>query len=270
MDESKSRKIIIKRVKKSHASAHGGSWKVAYADFVTAMMAFFLLMWLLNMTSQEKRAVLALYFRHFSLFTQGGLSFMYKGGTRPIGQNMGSLAVIDTGNDTGGVTNDELSRRLITGITQSSPAFGAEKHVYIEVTSKGVRIQIVDTAKRQIFAPGSAELTDLGKQIIDSVARILANFPNKLAVEGHTDSSPPGQGQMSNWELSVARALSARRVLVKDGINTIRIAKVVGFADRAPIFPIDDVRNRRISILFCAGQKEKRPDNLRWLLKPAQ
>ena len=83
--EDQPKKIIIKRVKKNHAENHGGSWKVAYADFVTALMAFFLLMWLLNMTSQEKRAVLAMYFKHFSLFDKGGKSFMHEGGERPAG-----------------------------------------------------------------------------------------------------------------------------------------------------------------------------------------
>lgn len=268
MDEGKSKKIIVKRIKKHHAGAHGGSWKVAYADFVTAMMAFFLLMWLLNMTSQEKRAVLAMYFRNFSLFTKGGQSFLYKGGERPLGQNLGAKEVIDSGNENGGVTNDQLASRLMTGVGQIGQA--ASKQVFISITSEGVRIQIVDTNKHPIFPPGSADITDLGKQIIGVVVDVLKNFPNKIAVEGHTDSSPPGTGQMSNWELSVARALSAKRELTKDGVNPIRICRVVGFADREPIFPIDDPRNRRISILFCASKKKPKPhDGLQWLLKPA-
>jgi chemotaxis protein MotB len=270
MDESKQKKIIVKRIKKGHAAAHGGSWKVAYADFVTAMMAFFLLMWLLNMTSQEKRAVLALYFRNFSLFTKGGVSFMYKGGTRAVGENYGSQTVLDAGEENGGITNNDLAKRLMTGVSQSGPAMGAEKHVFIEVTAEGVRIQIVDNTKSPIFPPGSAELTDLGKQIVASIVNILINFPNKIAVEGHTDTSAPGQGQMSNFELSVARALSAKRVLEQDGINPIRICRVVGFADRVPIFPIDDPRNRRISLLFLSSEKQKPPENLKWLLKPAR
>lgn len=270
MEDSKAKKIIIKKVKKGHgAGAHGGSWKVAYADFVTAMMAFFLLMWLLNMSSQEKRAVLAMYFRHFSLFTQGGVSFMQKGGARPVGQNAGAQEVLDVGDNNTGITNDDLAKRLMTGVAESAPGAVAQKQVFIQVTQEGVRIQIVDTTKNPIFPPGSAEITDLGKQIVDTVVNMLKNFPNKIAVEGHTDSSSPGEGQMSNWELSVARALSAKRELEKDGISPIRICRVVGFADRDPLFPMDDPRNRRISILFCAGQKEKPPENLQWLLKPA-
>ncbi|MDA8306928.1 MAG: OmpA family protein [Deltaproteobacteria bacterium] len=269
MGESKSKKIIIKRIKKHHAEGHSGSWKVAYADFVTAMMAFFLLMWLINMTSQQKRAVLAYYFRNFSLFTKGGVSFMYKGGNRPVGQNYGDQSVLNSGRYDGGLTNNDLAKQLMTGISQSGPAAGAEKHVYIEVTSRGVRIQIVDTKKHPIFQSASAEVTELGKQIIRSVVSVIKNFPNKIAVEGYTDSAPPGAGQMSNWELSVARALSAKRVIEQDGINPVRICRVVGYSDRKPIFPRGDPRNRRISILFCARKKQKPPDNLQWLLKPA-
>ncbi|MDR3570004.1 MAG: flagellar motor protein MotB [Syntrophobacteraceae bacterium] len=271
MDEGKVKKIIIKKVKKGHGEGHhGGSWKVAYADFVTAMMAFFLLMWLLNMTSSEKRAVLAMYFRHFSLFTQGGTSFMQKGGIRPVGENVGSQEVVDVGENSSGVTNDELGKRLMTGVSESPNGPAVKKQVFIEVTTEGVRIQIVDSSKNPIFEPGSAEITALGKQIIGTVVTVLKNFPNKIAVEGHTDSTAPGEGQMSNWELSVARALSARRELESEGINPIRICRVVGFADREPLFPIDDPRNRRISILFCKSLHQKPPDNLQWLLKPAK
>ncbi len=270
MDDGKVKKIIIKRVKKGHGAAHhGGSWKVAYADFVTAMMAFFLLMWLLNMSSQEKRAVLAMYFKNFSLFTQGGTSFMQKGGVRPLGQSLNNQEVLDVGENNSGITNAELAKRLMTGISESPGGAVAQKQILIDITAEGVRIQIVDTTKNPIFAPGSAEITDLGKELISTSVRVLKNFPNKIAVEGHTDSTPPGAAQMSNWELSVARALSARRQIEKEGINPIRICRIVGLADREPIFPIDDPRNRRISILFLSDKKQKPPDNLQWLLKPA-
>ena len=271
MDEGKQKKIIIKKVKKGHGEGHhGGSWKVAYADFVTAMMAFFLLMWLLNMTSQEKRAVLAMYFKNVSLFTQGGESFMQKGGTRPVGDNSGAQEVVDVGENNSGITNDELGKRLMTGMAEGPGSVGsvAKKQVFIDVTQDGVRIQMVDTAKTPLFEPGSAEMTDLGRQIVKTIVTVIKNFPNKIAVEGHTDSTSPGENQLSNWELSVARALSARRVLESDGINPIRICRIVGLADRDPLFPIDDPRNRRISILFLKKTKETPPDNLQWLLKP--
>lgn len=266
--EEKQKKIIIKRIKRSHGEHHGGSWKVAYADFVTAMMAFFLLMWLLNMTSQEKRAVLAMYFKHFSLFEKGGKSFMHEGGLRPSGMNFGGEEVIETGEHSSGITNDELATNLLTGVEQNVP--GGAQQVLIAVTEEGVRIQIVDTRDNPMFSTGSAQLTDTAKNIIKSIASIIKNFPNEIAVEGHTDASPAKNEQMSNWELSIARAGSARRELEKDGIDPARIARVVGFADRMPLIPElpQDVRNRRISIVFMKNKRLKPPDKLKWLIKP--
>ncbi len=267
--EDKPKKVIIKRIKKSHEGHHGGSWKVAYADFVTAMMAFFLLMWLLNMTSQEKRAVLAMYFKHFSLFEKGGKSFMHDGGLRPSGQNYGGEEIIETGEHSSGITNDELATKLMTGVQQNVQGVGKEQF-YLAISEEGVRIQIVDSKENPIFPPGSAQLTDTAKKIVRSVASVLKNFPNEIAVEGHTDSSPIKNEQISNWELSVARASSARRELEAAGISPYRIARVVGFADRIPLFTDspDDVRNRRISILFARNKKLKPKDKLDWLMKP--
>ncbi len=267
MEEDKPKKVIIKRVKKAHAEQHGGSWKVAYADFVTAMMAFFLLMWLLNMTSQEKRAVLAMYFKHFSLFEKSGKSFMQEGGLRPLGQNLGGDDVIDTGEHQSGVTHDELATKMMTAIDQNVQL--GKEQFFIAITEEGIRIQIVDSQQNPIFPTGSAQLTDLGVQMIRTVASILKNFPNEIAVEGHTDSSPTRSEQISNWELSVARASSARRELQQSGIEPSRICRVVGFADKVPLFTDspDDPRNRRISIVFVKNKKLKPPDRLQWLMK---
>ena len=267
MEEDKPKKVIIKRVKKAHAEQHGGSWKVAYADFVTAMMAFFLLMWLVNMTSQEKRAVLAMYFKHFSLFEKSGKSFMQEGGARPAGQNLGGEDVIDTGEHQSGVTNDDLATKLMTGIDQNVQV--GKEQFFIAITDEGIRIQIVDSQQNPIFPAGSAQLTDLGAQMVRTVASILKNFPNEIAVEGHTDSSPTRSEQISNWELSVARASSARRELEQAGIEPVRICRVVGFADKVPLFTDlpDDPRNRRISIVFVKNKKLKPPDRLQWLMK---
>ncbi len=266
--EDKPKKIIIKRVKKSHGEHHGGSWKVAYADFVTAMMAFFLLMWLLNMTSAEKRAVLAMYFKHFSLFEKGGKSFMQEGGPRPTGQNFGGEEILETGEHSSGITNDELATKLMTGIDQNVDV--GKEQVFIAITEEGIRVQIVDSRQNPIFQPGSAQLTDSAKKMVRTVASVFKNFPNEIAVEGHTDSSPIRSEQISNWELSVARASSARRELEQSGIEPSRICRVVGFADRVPLFTTspDDPRNRRISILFTKNRKLTPPDRLQWLMKP--
>lgn len=266
--EDKQKKIIIKRVKRAHAEQHGGSWKVAYADFVTAMMAFFLLMWLLNMTSQEKRAVLALYFKHFSLFEKGGKSFMTEGGLRPTGMNYGGEEVLETGEHSSGITNDELAVKLLTGIERSAPS--SAQQVFISVTEEGIRIQIADTRENPIFSVGSAQLTDHAKNIVHTIAAVIKNFPNEIAVEGHTDSTQTKSEQMSNWELSVARAGSARRELEQSGIDPSRIARVTGFADKVPLLAElpSDPRNRRISIVFLKNKRLKPPDKLDWLIKP--
>lgn len=268
--DDKQKKIIIKRVKKTHGGHHGGSWKVAYADFVTAMMAFFLMMWLLNMTSQEKRAVLAMYFKHFSLFEHGGKSFMHDGGLRPSGQNFGGEEIIETGEHSSGITNDELATKLMTAVDQNVQA--GKEQFFIAITEEGVRIQIVDSLENPMFAPGSAQLTESAKKIVRTVASILKQFPNEIAVEGHTDSSPVRSEQSSNWELSIARASSARRELEGAGISPTRIARVVGFADKIPLFStsLDDPRNRRISILFAKMKRLKPADRLNWLMKPPQ
>ena len=267
--EDKPKIIIIKRVKKGHAEHHGGSWKVAYADFVTAMMAFFLLMWLLNMTSSEKRAVLAMYFRHFSLFDKGGKSFMQEGGQRPAGANFGGEQIVETGENSSGITNDELATKLMTGVDQNVQI--GKEQFFIAITDEGVRLQIVDSVQNPIFPSGSANLTDTAKKIVRAVAAVLKNFPNEIAVEGHSDSSPVRSEQVSNWELSVARASSARRELEQAGISPTRIARVVGFADKVPLFTTspDDARNRRISILFMKNKKLLPPDKLDWLMKKA-
>jgi chemotaxis protein MotB len=111
-------------------------------------------------------------------------------------------------------------------------------------------------------------MTDLGKQILRTITNVIKNFPNEIAVEGHTDSSPTRSEQVSNWELSVARASTARREMEQDGIDPGRICRVVGFADRVPLFSasLDDPRNRRISILFCKNKRLKPPDRLQWLM----
>jgi chemotaxis protein MotB len=144
--------------------------------------------------------------------------------------------------------------------------------VFIAVTEEGIRIQIVDSQKNPIFPAGSAELTNPAKQMVRSIASILKNFPNEIAVEGHTDSSPTRSEMVSNWELSVARASSARRELEDGGIEPSRISRVVGFADRVPLFTTspDDPRNRRISILFAKNKKLNPPDRLQWLMKPPE
>ena len=157
-----------------------------------------------------------------------------EGGERTGRAEFRNRNVIDASEHQSGITNDELATKLMTGIDQNVQK--GKEQFFIAITNEGIRIQIVDSQQNPIFTVGSAQLTDLAKQMVHSVASILKNFPNEIAVEGHTDSSPTRSEQISNWELSVARASSARRELEQAGIEPSRICRVVGFADRVPLF----------------------------------
>jgi chemotaxis protein MotB len=252
-DESKI--IIIKKVKKGHGGHHGGAWKVAYADFVTAMMAFFLLLWLLSMTSDAQKAVLSQYFQHFSLFDTSGKSFtMETAETGLVPGASESKTVELTENATEATSNEDIEARLTEAVQESLAE--VKDHVLVDSFAGGVRIQIVDLEASPMFPSGSAVPEPKAKAIIQVVAATLKNIPNKIAVEGHTDAAPFRSGQITNWELSTGRASAARIELEKDGIDSSRIARVVGYAANDLLVknkPLDP-RNRRVSIIVLEGK----------------
>jgi chemotaxis protein MotB len=247
-------KIIIKKVKKKgHAGHHGGAWKVAYADFVTAMMAFFLLLWLLAMVSPEKRIALSQYFTDFSLFKEQA----QQSGTSVLDKSAG---VLDMGRSTkkesfrlSPATNtrpEDVAKKMREAIEANLQA--VKKQVFVDATHEGVRIQIVDNEGSEIFRTGSNEPTEKARQIIKLVTENIIDKPNRIVIEGHTDSTPFKTAQKTNWELSTSRASAARRELENNGIDPGRIARVVGYADQ-DLFNKDDpkdLRNRRISIIL--------------------
>jgi chemotaxis protein MotB len=247
-------KIIIRKVnKKSHGGHHGGAWKVAYADFVTAMMAFFLLLWLLSMTSPDQRAALSQYFNSFSLFDsktqQSGTSILDKStGVLNAGRSVQSestrMSVEKKANP------EELAKMMRGAIDNKLQAM--KNQVLIETTKEGLKIQIVDNEGSEIFRSGSDEPTEKARQIIRLVSENLREKPNRIVIEGHTDSAPFKSVQKTNWELSTSRASAARRELENNGIDPNRIARVVGYADQDPLIKEDpkDLRNRRISIIL--------------------
>jgi len=247
-------KIIIRKVnKKSHGGHHGGSWKVAYADFVTAMMAFFLLLWLLSMTSPDQRAALSQYFNSFSLFDnkaqQSGTSILDKStGVLNEGRSVQSestrMSVEKKANP------EELAKMMRGAIDNKLQAM--KNQVLIETTKEGLKIQIVDNEGSEIFRSGSDEPTEKARQIIRLVSENLREKPNRIIIEGHTDSAPFKSAQKTNWELSTSRASAARRELENNGIDPNRIARVVGYADQDPLIKENpkDLRNRRISIIL--------------------
>lgn len=260
--------IIIKKIKKGHGGHHGGAWKVAYADFVTAMMAFFLLMWLLNMSSPEQRVRLAYYYKNFSIFE--------KSGAVAIGATGETVSLSGQGQEQLNSPSDKAkpsSMSKVTDLTMQekikqdlkyaiTEQLGEDtgEQVLIDRVEGGLRIQVVDRDGRTMFELGSANPRPLAKKIVKIIAKSIAGLPNKIIIEGHTDSySFKNDGQYTNWDLSSDRANATRKLLVKGGVSAKRIAGVAGYADTnrlVPDVPMDP-RNRRISIILLDEAQDK-------------
>lgn len=270
MDDRSSPIIIVKKKRKDHEGHHGGSWKVAYADFVTAMMAFFLLLWLLSMVSQEKRMALSDYFKNYNIFEESsssGQSFLDKSSAVLDKQGMGAKtsskgldvekAPVRGKNSDGTISSDELVKKLKTAIEEKLKF--VQDQIFVDIVEGGVRIQMVDMEGSPMFTLGSAELTQKGKQILAIVADNTQDISNRIAIEGHTDSAPFHGGQITNWELSTSRASTARRELENNGLSPSRIARVVGYADQELYIKDNprDSRNRRISIILLQKEVKK-------------
>ena len=285
MDDRSSPIIIIKKKRKAPEGHHSGSWKVAYADFVTAMMAFFLLLWLLAMVSPEKRIALSDYFRNFNVFKEmssSGQSFLDKStqvldkqgmgakmaakglnreGTGAEkdskGQIRGSMGVsVVKVVEKGGISTEDLVKKLKAAIEEKLKF--VKNQIFVDVVEGGVRIQIVDMEGSPMFNLGSADPTAKARQILAIVADNIRDVPNRVAIEGHTDSAPFRGGQITNWELSTSRSSAARRELENNGIEPTRIARVVGYADQELYVKENprDPRNRRISIILIQNKVE--------------
>jgi len=236
-------KIRIKKVK-DHSGGHsGGSWKVAYADFVTAMMALFLVLWLVSQGDQKLKAAIATYFRAPGVFdTTRGTVFEKNG--------EGMEQKIDTAM----ATRDDKQALLGAASLLKKRLSGqpGNDQIKIEMTQEGLHIQILDKADRVSFEMGSSVLTANTRAILADIAAMIRDLPNPIQIGGHTDSYTfPGAGY-GNWELSADRANSARRELVANGIKPDRIQRIIGYADTRPLIPTDMYApgNRRISIML--------------------
>ena len=281
--------IIVKRIKKGGEGHHGGAWKVAYADFVTAMMAFFLLLWLLNAVTEEQLNGVADYFTPIAASTResgaGGMLGGQAVGEGAAESRTGSTAAVVLPPPSIGAGGDNMTdsqeakskedaveeaaqakadkemqqaasdiRRAITGIPELAPLASS---LLIDNTPEGLRVQVVDQDKIDMFAPGSANLYPKAKEILAQIAQVIAKMPNKVSISGHTDPStavdPSGY---TNWELSSDRALATRRALLEGGLDDKQIDKVIGRADKDPFDPKQprSPRNRRISIVLLRGE----------------
>jgi len=270
--------IKIKFIKKKggHAAAHGGAWKVAYADLVTALMSFFLLMWLLNSSSANTKAGIAGSFQDPNFFnTEKGKAIMEaykmeKSGILPGGRGM-KEGTGDGGSGPEQVVIEEDSgekeRKAMEDTAQSiDKAFHEDKllqafsnQISFEFTAEGLRIQLQDRAAQVLFDSGSATLKPYTLTILREIAQELGKLPNHILIGGHTDAVQYPNQAYTNWELSADRANSARRVLEASGLRTGQVQRVTGYAATQPLEGKDpkDAQNRRISIVVLSSATEK-------------
>ncbi|MCR9214886.1 MAG: flagellar motor protein MotB [Proteobacteria bacterium] len=274
--------IIIKKVKKGGHGAHGGAWKVAYADFVTAMMAFFLLLWLLNVTTTEQKEGLSDYFAPTtSSISQsgaggllGGKSMQTEGARisdRGVPSVVSSISPPEQGKKDEGEdaeaeeaellaklakieeeSFEEAKSEIRQAISKDPELSGLQDNIVIDMTPEGLRIQIVDQFNESMFNSGSASITPRIQALIGKIAKSIEKLPNSLSISGHTDSSAFNGGDYGNWELSSDRANASRRALLEAGLEPERIEKVAGRADTDPLIMDDPSNpgNRRISIIL--------------------
>ena len=293
MSDDTQQPIVVKRINKVEGGAHGGAWKIAYADFVTAMMAFFLLMWLLGSTAQGDLEGIADHFQNpLKVSLSGGSgtgdsSSVIQGGgedlTRSLGQRKrgdvegrrsinldaakGREVFRDEGDREGLEEQRERARLAdlkgrIEAIIEADPKLRSyRKQILIDITSEGLRIQIVDEQNRPMFNTASDELLTHTRELMRAIGRALNDVPNRLSLSGHTDAAQYAGGQrgFSNWELSSNRANASRRELVVGGLDPGRVARVVGLAEMVP-FNKDDIyapSNRRITIVVMNKRTEE-------------
>lgn len=228
--------IIIIKKKKVHHGHHGGAWKVAYADFVTAMMALFILLWLMNASKQIQRAI-------------GGYFRDPRGTAQVVGTN-------ENGSDQYVAFRKQDMRKikedLLRSIHHINQPRNLKNQIEITVTPEGLRIELMESASGTFFELGSATPTPALGKILKALSPELGQLPNQISIEGHTDSILyAGRQNYDNWDLSTDRANEARRLMVVDGVRPDQIAQVRGFADRQPRLPQhpDDPSNRRITVI---------------------
>lgn len=283
-DAKKLQPIIIKRIKKGGHVAHGGAWKIAYADFVTAMMAFFLLMWLLGSTSEGDKKGISDYFQSpMKVAMQGGSgagasSSVINGGGSDLTQSSGQARRGDGADRTakkmsGDKTKAEaakrdakmlaaLSAKIAGAISGNLKMAEFSSQIRLEITPDGLLIQIVDDQKRPMFDSGSAALKPYMRDILKEIGTALLDVENKISLDGHTDRSAYANAARgySNWELSADRANASRRELANAGMPEDKLARVVGMASSLLLDATDPLSpsNRRITILVMTKEAEER------------
>lgn len=283
-DSKKLQPIIVKKVKKGGHAVHGGAWKIAYADFVTAMMAFFLLMWLLGSTTEGDKKGLSDYFSApLKVALSGGTG---AGASNSVIQGGGQDLTRASGQARRGEGDDPVKRKMLTDAAKAEQAKQDAKkmaalsekiasiisnnprlaefssQIRLETTPDGLQISIVDDKNRPMFDSGSALVKPYMRDILREIGAALANVDNKISLDGHTDAQPYGNGERgySNWELSADRANASRRELAAAGMPDDKLARVTGLASSNLLVPQDPLNptNRRISIIVMTHEAEER------------
>lgn len=284
-EEKNKRPIVIKRIKKVAGGHHGGAWKIAYADFVTAMMAFFLLMWLLGSTSKSDLQGISEYFKtplKVALMggsSSGDRSSIIKGGGEDITRSEGQVKAGETEEQKKIKLKaaaeervrletqqeieklKELKSKIEAAIENNKKLQQFKKQILLDITTEGLRIQIVDEKNRPMFKSGSAQLEEYTRDILREIGLTLNDMPNKISLSGHTDAMPyvTAGGRYSNWELSADRANTSRRELIAGGLAEDKVIRVVGLSS-AVLFDKDQPQNpinRRISIIVMNKKAEE-------------
>jgi chemotaxis protein MotB len=283
-DAKKLQPIIVKKIKKGGHGAHGGAWKIAYADFVTAMMAFFLLMWLLGSTTEGDKKGLADYFNtplKLALSNTGSSSgdsahVLNGGGTdlsRSSGQvkrgdieappNKMNLLALKAEQHRADRAKLEKLKQKVSKMLAANPKLAPHQgQIKLDMTRDGLRIQIIDENNRPMFDIGSAVVKPYMRDLLRVIGEVLVEVPNRLTLEGHTDGQKFSSGDWgySNWELSSDRANASRRELLLGGLPEGRVLRVLGLAHSVPLLPEDPKHptNRRISLIVMTKEAEER------------
>jgi chemotaxis protein MotB len=271
--------IIIKRVKRYEGGHHGGAWKIAFADFATAMMAFFLVLWLMTTATPEQLLAVAGYFKDPVGFSESGSPYVIDLGGSPemspdrtLNPEVKSTPTPDTvpiESDTAEAKDDALEQERLELLLQElqnkvneNPQLQKFKdQIHFEITQDGLRIQITDAENRPMFDLGSARLKPYFEDILLAMADTIKAVPNRISISGHTDAKPfAGSGDFGNWELSANRANAARRALTAGGYPDSQVARVVGYASSA-LYDRDNPQNpinRRIDIVVMTKKAQLR------------
>lgn len=271
MADEKEQPIIIKKINKGGAGHHGGAWKVAFADFMTAMMAFFLVMWLVGQKPEVREGV-AGYFRDPGKYESEGKSGVLKGAASAIKIEGAPITVKTSQENTGmGPSEQEkedlalAARNILKELANKDEFNRLKKNIKMQLTSEGLRIILNESENSPaFFEPGSSKLLKKSAIILITIADELGKLSNHLVLEGHTDAAFGGHKEYTNWELSVDRANAARELMEVSGLSKDQVREVRGFADKLPMIIDDpyDNRNRRVSIVVLYQSKESQYDQI--------